>query len=493
MMILSRSKIATFVLVALLIVSSLSVFYALVLPDAIWFGQHASTTASTNHTTKPQVGNLLNISSNIEIHFNDSVEMYDWSPDNSKILYGPFSYAPGYEADVWTMSPDGSNRTPLLTLSSPDMYISGVRYSPDGKRLLFVGVVRGEMEGQSYYNLYLVNIDGTNRRELRRNDVSWHPSWSPDGQKIVFVKIQTGDSGRLWSESDIWIVNVDGTELRQVTDLPGSELYPSWSPDGKRIAFIHSETTGGPTNSTVHVVNADGSGETMVLNSTFKFYGELSWSPDSSILIASGEDDMYAFTIDGRIVRRIIASGWNPRLSHDGRRILYEGPQPQTMAHVTLNVNVATFNKPLSLETLAEYSSVPATVHPPLPPEKDLLVGYKIELDNVEYTFNISYRNTNMRGYSAEPGDRFLWTTYKSLNKGTTAVISPIGTTYGIKIQFDNGSEIDVTGGYGLLEPRDPNLGGGSNIEISANLRAVAFIIFVKSTGETLVSVPLPG
>jgi hypothetical protein len=52
---------------------------------------------------------------------------------------------------------------------------------------------------------------------------------------------------------------------------------------------------------------------------------------------------------------------------------------------------------------------------------------------------------------------------------------------------------MDVGTGYGIIEPGDPNLGGGSNIQISANIRAVTFIIFVAATGETLVSVPLPG
>jgi Tol biopolymer transport system component len=271
------------------------------------------------------------------------VSIYDWSPDDSKILYGPSYYTPGYEPDVWTMNPDGSSRTPILTLSSVDMPgIYGLRYAPNGKKLVFAGAVHGEKESQSYYNLYLVDIDGTNLTKLIGNDVNWQPSWSADGQKIVFVRLNSSNG-----ESDIWTINVDGAGLRQLTNLPGSELHPSWSPDGKRIAFIH-DTKDGPTNSTVNIVNPDGTGQTTLLNSTFNFQGQLSWSPDSSIIIASGVDDMYAFSIDGRVVRRIVASGWNPHLSHDGRRIFYEGAQPQTMRPVVLNLGLATFNKPKS-------------------------------------------------------------------------------------------------------------------------------------------------
>jgi hypothetical protein len=477
-------KIAAIALVALAILSSIYVLH--LMPNTKWFDQHASS--STKNTTTAQMSNPLNISSTIQIDFNNSVSIYDWSPDDTKILYGPSYYTTEPEPDVWTMNPDGTDMTPILTLSSASIPgISGVRYSPDGKRLLFAGAAHDENQGQAYDTLYLVDIDGGNPTKVIDNDMSWQPSWSPDGKKIVFVKVAPSNDG-----TDIWTVNVDGTDLKQLTNLPGWELHPIWSPDGNRIAFTH-DTIDGTANSTVNVVNSDGTGCTILLNSTFSFHGQLSWTPDSSIIIASGTDDMYAFTIDGRVVRRIIASGWNQRLSHDGRKIIYENPVPQAIPPVTLSVNVATFNKPITLETLTEYASVPATVHPPLPPEKDLLVGYKIELDNVEYTFNISYRNTNMRGYLAEPGNRFLWTTYNSLNKGTTAVVSPIGTTYGIKVEFDDGSEMDVGTGYGIIEPGDPNLGGGSNIQISANIRAVTFIIFVTATGATLVSVPLPG
>jgi hypothetical protein len=80
--------------------------------------------------------------------------------------------------------------------------------------------------------LYSVRPDGTGVRQLGRGA---SPSYSPDGRRIAF---RLGD--------DVWVMNADGTGRRQVTELgDDSEFDPTWSPDGTRIAFAHQFTVGG--------------------------------------------------------------------------------------------------------------------------------------------------------------------------------------------------------------------------------------------------------
>ena len=89
-------------------------------------------------------------------------------------------------------------------------------------------------------DIWVMNGDGTNQRDLTADLpielVRGEPAWSPDGQWIAFTSIRgTAGPGR----GSIWIMRVDGSEKRQLTSHPdnGFDLHPTWSPDGQRIAF----------------------------------------------------------------------------------------------------------------------------------------------------------------------------------------------------------------------------------------------------------------
>lgn len=97
-------------------------------------------------------------------------------------------------------------------------------------------------------------------------------AWSPDGSRLAFVS----DRGGQW---DIWTMNPDGSDVRQLTNTGSRELHPRWSPDGTRLAFRTFSSSG----SYIWTVNADGSGATPVSE-----LGNLalpSWSPDGSRIV----------------------------------------------------------------------------------------------------------------------------------------------------------------------------------------------------------------
>jgi TolB protein len=113
-----------------------------------------------------------------------------------------------------------------------------------------------------------------------------YPTWSPHGDRIAFM------GGPSASDYDIWVVDVDGTNLRQLTDSPGPDVWPEWSPDGARVAFTSvrddctysdapdCRTTGGPQpHHDVWVVGAEGAGFSRV---TSEFGQFVSWSPDGT-------------------------------------------------------------------------------------------------------------------------------------------------------------------------------------------------------------------
>jgi len=93
-----------------------------------------------------------------------------------------------------------------------------------------------------------MNADGTQVRQLTDNDV-WEafPTWSPDGTRIAFVSGRDGDD-------EIFVMNADGTQVHQLTDNDAVDGRPAWSPDGTRILF----TSGSGDDYEIFVMNADG-------------------------------------------------------------------------------------------------------------------------------------------------------------------------------------------------------------------------------------------
>jgi Tol biopolymer transport system component len=128
-----------------------------------------------------------------------------WSPDGQQIAFtrlGP----PG-EVRIVVMNPDGSAKHAVTpTLAHPGDRGPTAVWSPDGQRIAF----------WDDFAIYVVNADGSGLRRLTRNAFEG-PSWSPDGRKLLFVRARHQTSRPHWQGGDLWVMNADGTEQRNLT------------------------------------------------------------------------------------------------------------------------------------------------------------------------------------------------------------------------------------------------------------------------------------
>ncbi len=148
------------------------------------------------------------------------------------------------------------------------------------------------------------------------------PRISPDVSRIVFTSRRSGNY-------DLWLMNVDGSGLRQLTNDPATDSAPTWSPDGTRIAFA----SGRGGNTDVYVMNADGSGVTRLTTNT-DYDGEPAWSPDGTQIAfisrrSAGGADYFLYTMNAQggaqALRSPVAYSSRPNWSPDGTRILFDG------------------------------------------------------------------------------------------------------------------------------------------------------------------------
>lgn len=227
---------------------------------------------------------------------------------------------------IYTINPNGTGK---VQLPEDAIGFGGMSVSSNGTRIAY----------SAGHNIYLMNADGSGLRQLTdyaTSAYSDHPSFSPDGKKIAFER-----------GFDIWVMNSDGTGQKDLTNTPNDQWHvqeygPAWSPTGGKIAYTASGCNHGG-GSCVYVMNADGSNQTNISTQDSGTCGasllgsssQPDWSPDGTKLTVTGPPvcgnslgtDIWVMNADGSGQTDLIqdnATGDNsPVFSPDGAKIAF--------------------------------------------------------------------------------------------------------------------------------------------------------------------------
>jgi TolB protein len=150
------------------------------------------------------------------------------------------------DLDIYSMDANGKN---ARRLTNELGYDGGPFYSRDGKQIVYrahhpqtdkdkadyLGLLKNNLIRPTTLELFVMNADGTNKRQVTRNGkANFAPYFFPDGRRIIFASNMDDPKGRNF---DLYTINVDGSGLERVTDNDTFDGFPMFSPDGKKLVF----------------------------------------------------------------------------------------------------------------------------------------------------------------------------------------------------------------------------------------------------------------
>ena len=254
-----------------------------------------------------------------------------WSSNGKRIVFASGSPATH-------LSLVGANGAGVRALPSATGFDWDPTWSPDGRFIAFSGnQPQTSKNSDSPLAIWVMRSNGRQPRQLtvpgpgpieQSGEGDWNPSWSPDGKTIAFTRYFLHDPNEYAIRySAIYLVNPDGSNLRRLSADNSQDFEPAWSPDGKRIAFVSARDHNGVTsigeaewvNGELYVMNADGSNQTRITNNSADDRSP-TWSPDGKWLAFSrgreGPDNsgpwLYVMPSSGGKATRITkGDGWS--------------------------------------------------------------------------------------------------------------------------------------------------------------------------------------
>ena len=186
-----------------------------------------------------------------------------WSPDGERLAFSHTPRLGSEEADgvIVVMNADGGDRIEITRHPlAPDIVFDfAPAWSPDGTLIAF-GRSTYTAAGEAKVAIHTVAPDGSDERLLVED--GGDPAWSPDGTQIAFTSTRDRFGRTCFHDcspsSEIYVSQSNGSDVRRLTKHPADDHSPTWSPDGRRIAFVSDRANKADHQNEIYVMESDG-------------------------------------------------------------------------------------------------------------------------------------------------------------------------------------------------------------------------------------------
>jgi TolB protein len=278
-----------------------------------------------------------------------------WSPGGRKIV---FATGRDFDAEVYVMDADGSN--PInLTKNAPVDKTYGLSPLPQSElnlneipyKITFESY--RETEGKENWEICLIDADGSDFVNLTNTPEidELYPHASPDGRQVCFVAVEGENRGN--KSRNVYIMNIDGSDRVKIAE---NAFQPCWSADGKYIAYLPGEyprfNPDFRANKGLEIYDLE-TGKVMPHpNEDLDHLFYLCWSPDGKWFVASAIGPIIAFKADDKTIMTLSLLGCTPDISPNGKRLAWNGEN--------INLNIGTLDFDSSQNNVTEQRVVVA-------------------------------------------------------------------------------------------------------------------------------------